>query len=150
LAKAIDHLASKHPEIKGLFIGNGTQEEIMRSMKNCYVRGFVKMTELPRYYQLADIGVWPRQESISMLDAMASGLPLIINHTVKVTERIEGNGKLYQENDYIDLSNKILEVLSSKLDYANMSKFGVDKILNHYSWDKIARQREKEYLSALS
>ncbi|MBK9593255.1 MAG: glycosyltransferase family 4 protein [Crocinitomicaceae bacterium] len=145
LAKAVDYLAEEHPHIKALFIGNGIQEDEIRSMKNCFIKNFVQMTDLPRYYQLADVGVWPRQESISMLDAMASGLPLIINHTVTVIERVEGNGLLYELDDYYDLSKKILQIFSSDDDYLKMSTCGINKIYNQYSWEKVAVEREMEY-----
>ncbi|MBD3636691.1 MAG: glycosyltransferase family 4 protein, partial [Crocinitomicaceae bacterium] len=149
LAKAIDLLAKDHPEIKGLFIGNGEQEEEIKKLRNCITHPFVKFPELPDYYNLAKIGVWPKEESTSMLDAMACGLPLIISNTVTATERVEGNGLTYIENDHTDLAKQIVKLKNSGTQFKEMSRIGIQKIMDKYSWEAIARQREKDYLKAL-
>ncbi|MBN4073026.1 glycosyltransferase family 4 protein, partial [Crocinitomix catalasitica] len=144
-----DILAPDHPEIKGFFIGNGIQEKEIESLRNCQVHPFVQFSELPKFYQMADIGVWPKQESTSMLDGMASGLPIIIADTVLAIERVEGNGKMYKEDDPTDLSEKILEILESPDGYREMSNLGVEKIKSNFSWDLIALKRENDYKKAL-
>lgn len=149
LAQAIHHLSESHPHIKGFFIGNGPQEESIRQLKNCRISPFVPFNELPKIYQAGDLGVWPREESTSMLDAMASGLPLIISDTVTATERIEGNGASYVENDPIDLSKKIVALLENKEKYRQLSTFGVEKARKNYSWDAFAENRLKDYAAAL-
>ncbi len=132
LAKAIDHL-HKIGEIKfkGLFVGNGTDENIasISEIHGCKIHPFVKVDKLPPFYRIADIGVWPKQESTSQLDAMASGLPIIVSDKVKVTDRIDGNGLLYKENDYIDLADKILKLKDKKIKN-KMGEVGVEKIKN--------------------
>ena len=58
---------------------------------------------------MADVGVWPKQCSLTMLEAMACSLPIIISRTSGVSERvIDGkNGFLYTEGDIIDLKDKM-------------------------------------------
>lgn len=149
LAQAIDILAESHPNIKAYFIGEGPQKEQILSMKNCFTHDFVKFQDLPEFYQLADIGVWPREESTSMLDAMSSGLPIIISNTVTAKERTDGNGLTYIENDPLDLSKQIIKIQSDPEQYEIMSKIGVDRIWNSFSWDNIAKKREAAYLKSL-
>ena len=51
--------------------------------------------ELFKYYNAADIGVWPLQCSVTMLEATACGLPAIISDRCGATERVAaGNGIL--------------------------------------------------------
>jgi glycosyltransferase involved in cell wall biosynthesis len=148
LAKAIDELNERGRPFKALFIGNGPKEDIefIQSQKGCKVGAFVPANQLPKYYWSADIGVWPREESTSQLDAAACGLPLILSKNIKVLERVQGNGLLYEEGDHLDLADK-LEKLSDSEMRNKMSRLGSEKIANNYSWNRIASQRLNDYKS---
>ncbi|MEI6774006.1 MAG: hypothetical protein WCL18_04295 [bacterium] len=43
---------------------------------------FVKNTELYAYYSASDIGVWPLQESVSMVEGAACNVPFIANDKI--------------------------------------------------------------------
>jgi glycosyltransferase involved in cell wall biosynthesis len=144
LAKTIDKLTELNEPFKAIFMGDGPQLEEIKMMKGCTVHEFVPYHQLPNYYRIADIGVWPRQESTSMLDATACGLPIIISNKVKAIERVEGNGLTYIENDVEDLVKVLIQMKDEQL-RLRFSKFGVEKIQNKYSWDKIARERIEDY-----
>ncbi len=148
LAQAIDKLAEMGEPFKGLFMGNGPQAQEIQQLKSCLVHPFVPYQQLPKYYKLADIGVWPRQESTSMLDAAACGLPIIISNQVQTTERIDGNGLSYTENDVEDMIKVLLKLTDNKL-RDQMSQIGVEKIVNNYSWDILARGRAVDYENSL-
>src|SRR5262249_33062467 len=77
LAKAIDLAQREDARFKGLFVGSGSPDYV-RSIEDCAgctVHPFVDVARLPDFYRAADIGVWPKQESTSQLDAAACGLP---------------------------------------------------------------------------
>jgi len=72
--------------------------------------------ELYEYYSAADVGVWPLQCSMTMLEATACGLPIIISDKSGAIERAAcGNGLLYRESDSNDLEAKITLMLDDKL-----------------------------------
>jgi len=72
--------------------------------------------KLHEYYSAADVGVWPLQCSMTMLEATACGLPIIISDKSGATERAtRGNGLLYRESDSNDLEAKITIMLDDKL-----------------------------------
>jgi glycosyltransferase involved in cell wall biosynthesis len=144
LAKAIDKLVGEGEPFKGLFMGNGPQIEEIKKMRGCTVLKFVPYHELPAYYAIADIGSWPRQESTSMIDAAACGLPIVISNKVQAMERVEGNGLTYVENDVNDLAAVIKKLKDASL-RSQLGNFGVSKIQNNYSWDKIAKERIEDY-----
>lgn len=146
LAMAIDRLADENPDFKALFVGNGTKEDIefLKSKRNCKVGSFVPAKELPGYYWAGDIGVWPREESTSQLDAAACGLPLILSDRIKVLERVEGNGLLYKEGDHIDLAN-IIKKLKDPVLRKQMSMTGIKKMNEKFSWRVIAESRLSDY-----
>ena len=149
LAEAVHSLADRFPNIKALFLGNGPQEEAIKKNRNCIVRPFVPFQQLPSYYQSANLGIWPREESTSMLDAMASGLPIIISDKVRTIERIEGNGLMYEEFNVADLAEKIVGLYNQPELYKRMSNLGIEKIHDNYSWDAIAKKRAEDYLKSL-
>ena len=146
LAEAIQLLQSKDSSFKALFVGNGTDEEKkqLSSKRGCIVHPFVSVTELPKFYRASDIGVWPREESTSQLDAAACGLPLILSDKIKVLERVEGNGLLFHEGDANDLAEKIFS-LKDVQTRARMSKKSVENVFQNFSWEKIATERLQEY-----
>lgn len=151
LARAIDKLAGGNVSFKGLFVGNGTPEDIqfISSMKNCIIQPFVKVEELNKYYWAADIGVWPRQESTSQLDAAACGLPLVLSNKIHVTERVNGNGFLYEEGDSDDLAGKLLQ-LADHNKRKELGSAGNKKVINFFSWRAIASERLSDYRTALT
>ncbi len=144
LAKAIETLSELEPTFKAFFMGNGPQLNEIKNSKNCILHDFVPYHQLPVYYAIADIGVWPRQESTSMIDAAACGLPIIISNKVQAIERVEGNGLTYIENNVEDLSNTILKLKDKNL-RTKLGNIGKTKIQDNFSWDKIAKERIIDY-----
>ena len=144
LAKAIDKLSRKGEPFEALFMGDGEQSEEIQKCSGCIVHEFIPYHELPNYYAIADIGIWPRQESTSMIDAAACGLPIIISNKVQAKERVEGNGLTYEENN----SDNLAEVILTLKDVVYRKKFsdtGIKKMREQFSWDRIAANRVKDY-----
>jgi glycosyltransferase involved in cell wall biosynthesis len=81
---------------------------------------------------------------MSQLDAAVCGLPLILSNKIKVFERVDGNGLLYEEGSHIDLANKLL-MLQDAEKRKQMSIHGVKKIKDNFSWQIIAKNRIKDY-----
>ncbi|MBK9191863.1 MAG: glycosyltransferase family 4 protein [Crocinitomicaceae bacterium] len=145
LAKAIHLLQHKYKNIKGLFVGNGVQKEKIESLDGCFCHAFTDQNRLVQLYGLSDLGVWPRQESTSMLDCLSCGVPIIVNDTVELTERIDGNGLYFRMDDVQHLADQIERLV---LDPALRKEFAVvgrEKVLAEFSWSKYA----SEYLKLI-
>jgi glycosyltransferase involved in cell wall biosynthesis len=151
LADAIGRLAARGEPFKGLFVGGGTEAEVagLRDSPGCRVVPFVPTRDLPPYYWAGDIGVWPKQESTSQLDAAASGLPIILSDRITVVDRVEGNGLLYREGDATDLAARIESLRSPQL-RRQLGEAGSHKIASRFSWLEIAESRAADYAAALS
>ncbi|MGZ3697305.1 MAG: glycosyltransferase, partial [Bdellovibrionota bacterium] len=134
----------------GLFLGDGPQNyvEEIRNSEGCQVLPFVAVQDLAQYYQAADIGVWPKQESTSQLDAIACGLPIILSNRVHVTDRVEGNGSLYVEGNPQSLASELLKLDDPRSREA-MGRIGAAKIRARYSWIDIAKKYTDDYEAAL-
>lgn len=144
LAQAIDELARHGERFRGLFVGNGPQSESIKAFSASVIHPFVDVKELPQLFRAADIGVWPAQESMSMLDAAACGLPIVVNHTMSAPERIEGNGLRYQLNDARDLAAVLLQLRDEAV-RTKMGNAGAEKMRSHYSWRAVAERRLQDY-----
>lgn len=148
LAQAVAHLTSAGEPFRGLFVGNGVQAQAIRSCPGCVVHPFVPVQELGNLYRAADIGVWPTQESLSMLDAAACGLPIVANNTMTAPERLEGSGLAYRLNDVDDLIRSLLKLRRHEA-RERLGACGAQKMARDFSWESIARRRLRDYEAAL-
>jgi glycosyltransferase involved in cell wall biosynthesis len=125
LVEAAVQILRKYSNIKVMFVGGSRPDYADLLKKEIKYAGFeshfkfisaVPNDKLYEYYSAADVGVWPLQCSLAMLEAMACGLPVIISDHSGALERIsEGNGLMYREGDVNDLAEKIKIMLNSKL-----------------------------------
>jgi len=148
LAQAIAELRRRDLAYRGLFLGAGEQANAIAACEGSVVRPFVPFQNLAEYFRAAEIGVWPRQESMSMLDAAACGIPIVVNHTVQATERIEGNGLTYRLDDLQDLI-RVLAGLKEPAARGSMGRCGAERMRRRFSWEAIAQRRLRDYQTAL-
>jgi glycosyltransferase involved in cell wall biosynthesis len=149
LAKAVSRLHGMGESFKGLFMGGGEQATAIAEMPGCVAHPFVPFQELAKYFQASDIGVWPTQESMSMLDAAACGLTIVVNNTLVARERIDGNGVTYNLNDLDDLVRVLLSLRNPEK-RRHLGSHGAEKMATTFSWETIARGRIADYKAVLS
>lgn len=148
LAEAIEKLRSMGKPFRGLFIGEGVQKESIEKYTTSVVLKFMPFNQLGEYYRSADIGVWPTNESTSMLDAAACGLPLIVSDGIVYRDHVEGNGLVYKMNDLDDLVDTLLS-LRDLAERRRLGSFGAEKMLRDFSWESVAKRRIQDYEAAL-
>jgi len=149
LAQAINHLSGINPGWHGLFVGEGAQRDEILRCRNTIILPFMTHRELADLYRAVDLAVWPCQESMSMLDAASSGLPLIVSNKIGEIERVKGNGKVFKEGDVDDLCT-VLESFSAKNDRLRYGLAGREKMVAHYSWAITANNMSDDYSLSLS
>ena len=149
LAQAVSDLRRAKEPFRAVFFGEGVQREEIESMQGAIVRPFVHYTELGKLYRAADIGVWPTQESTSMIDCAATGTPIVVNDTIAAVERVEGNGLTYRLGDREDLKRALLELRAPERRQA-LGKAGAAKMAGQFSWRALVQQRIDDYAAALA
>ena len=140
LAQAINLIRRDNLNYFALFIGDGIQKAEIINLEGNICLPFMDYHDLVSYYQASDIGVWPTQESTSMLDAAACGIPIIVNDTIVATERYIGNGLSYKLNKLDDLI-KVLLKLSNKELRKKLGEVGAKKMSEDYSWHSLTKKR---------
>jgi len=87
LLEAVSAVSKKSLNVKLLIVGSGPKDYKLKlnSMVNALkikhiviFKEFVDKNDLPGLYNSADIGVWPGSPSITIIEAMAVGLPIVI------------------------------------------------------------------------
>ena len=84
-----------------------------------------------------------------MLDAAACGLPVVVNDTLRATERIEGNGLTYALNDLLSLQRVLTQLLDPAV-RKRLGDTGARRMAEHFSWDALVRRRLADYSRALA
>jgi glycosyltransferase involved in cell wall biosynthesis len=147
LANAVAALRERGLRYRTLVIGEGPQRDRLLQCNGCVVLPFLPYAELPPYYRAADIGVWPTNESTSMLDAAAAGLPLVVSDGIVYREHVEGNGLVMRMNDLDDLIRTLL-ALSEPEERARLGRAGTEKMRRDFSCESVARRRLADYYVA--
>lgn len=104
-----------------------------------------KYIDLPQFYQMADLCVFPKQCSLSFYDAQACGLPVVAeDNNINIDRLSHNNGLVFRENESIDLRRMIITInLMSDKSYKTMSENAFKFIKNNYSYEDIANQYTK-------
>ena len=125
LAEAFVEAANQEPRLRMVLLGEGSQEASIRSileegnvMDRVWFGGMVKQADLPGYYCAADLYVSPSHvdgSSISLLEALACGRPVVVSDIPGNQEWIEQDhtGWLFDDYDTEFLSKCIIDSVSS-------------------------------------
>jgi len=149
-------------KIKIMIVGNGPTEYLkylnglinaINVRKNVIMIPTVDRNELPKYYNAADIAVWPGAPSISIIEAMSTGLPIIIAGYPRPREDAYdtthlltyGNGLSFQRGSIPELSSCIMKLASDEQLRKEMGQKSRELVKEKLSWRKIAEQYIKIY-----
>jgi len=133
LARAFVKAARQRPELRLMLLGDGSQGSLLRQilsdggvMERVHFGGQVSQSELPRYYQMADLYISASHvdgSSVSLMEALACGLPALVSDIPAnrewVTEDV--NGRLFPDGDADALASAILQAYEGR---KNLVKIG--------------------------
>ena len=150
LLQAIAKLRSELPNVKLHLVGDGYISDFQLLAKKKGIKkhvvfhGWAADSMVPRYYKSADFCVFPSRYEpfgIVILEAMASGIPVIASNTGGIRETISNgkNGILFKPCDADALSKAIL-ALYQDLDLRKKISDTALKTVVKYSWENIAER----------
>ena len=146
-----------------LIIGNGDRREHYENLaKKLNIKdkvvfvGFVDNKKLVRYYNLADVFVFPsidKSEAFGMvlLEAMACGIPVIASNIpgVRSVFKDKEQGYLVEPRNIKDLSSKLNKILSNKKIRLEMSIKARKLVERKYSLKTVKERLNKIYENLL-
>ncbi len=114
--------------------------------------GTVPFDDIPKYFAACDVFILPsisRLEAFGLvvLEAMASSKPVIVSNIPGVMELVtDGQEGLHSEPmNAEDIAKKIKLLLSNPNLRKKMGENGRKKVLDKFTWDKVAGQIEDVY-----
>jgi len=157
LIRAFGKLKRILPEAKLLKIGNplwrGAREENLRLIGKLNLQndvifvGYVDEEELPKWYNAADLFVFPSlYEGFGLppLEAMACGTPVITSNASSLPEVVGDAGIIVDSFNTDEMVRAMYEVLTNDGLREDMSKRGL-KMANMFSWEKAAEETLEVY-----
>lgn len=120
------------------------RQQVQQSGLTAHVEflGFVPRAAMPDVYAQADIFCLPSFNegmSMALLEAMASGLPVVVTETGGVDELIDGNGLVVPWADPVHLADSLAGLVSSRARRTELGARG-RVIAAGFTWPQIARQ----------
>lgn len=157
LIKGFSKLKKMLPDVKLLKIGNpqwrGAREELLRLIKELNLQndvifaGYVEEEELPKFYNAADLFVYPCVYggwSLPCLEAMACGTPEITSNVSVLPEVVGDAGLTVDPYDVDGLAKTMYDVLTNDGLREHMIKKGLERA-KMFSWDKAAKETLEIY-----
>lgn len=148
ILESLKEIVSEFPEckIKLVIVGKGPYEKKLKEMtKKLGLRKFVKFKKnlsdeklMDEYYQ-CDVFVMPSEYeafSITTLEALSAGKPVIVSKVGFLKEISKGNG--FAIESQVDLTLALLKVIENGI--------RVNFNFRKYSWDRIAQETERIYI----
>jgi glycosyltransferase involved in cell wall biosynthesis len=148
LARAFVRVAGARPDVNLLLLGEGSlAADIHRILElggvsnRVQYGGRVPQFDLPRYYHMADLFVSPSHvdgSSVSLLEALACGLPVIVSDIPANREWVTDsvNGWLFPDGDADALAAKILQVLEKRKAMQEMGRAARATAERRADWKK--------------
>lgn len=153
-AMAIVH--SKYPDIKLIIIGDGVERQNLGALSEKLALGDcirfigrVEQESIPLIMKQADIFVLPSISEgfgIVILEAMASGLPIIATRVGGIPDVVEDgvNGYLVDARNTDEIAKNIIKLIQNDVVRIEMAIQNMEKA-KMYSWDEVSGTVESVY-----
>lgn len=108
-----------------------------------------KYIELAKFYQMADLSVFPRQCSLSFYDAQACGVPVVSeDNNINIDRLKYNNGLNFKSGDLEDFREKILNCIEmSNIEFNQMGDNAYNFVKKNNNYEDIANRYIEVLLS---
>ena len=130
LLKAMPNVIKNYPSIQLVLVGKGPRLNYCKDLSkklgiesSISFKGYISKEDLCKYYATSNLFIFPSElEGFGqvLLEAMASGTPIICANNPPMSEIIENCGITFQLNDSNDLSKKIIGLLRNPKKLENL------------------------------
>ena len=98
--------------------------------------------DLAKFYQLADLAIFPKQCSMSFFEAQACGLPVLFEENETNVQRARsGNAVLFRPEDAEDFRGKLLSLAAMPADeFDRLRERAREHVIQNYDYVPIARR----------
>ncbi len=150
LITVFERIKAKLPETSLLILGDGPDKDRLIELRNkkgltkdVKFIGKVDYYTVPLYYALSDVFVLPSQGGITVMEAMASGKPVIVSeecnalYSVPGIVRAEENGFIVKKEDFHAIEKHLNQLLTDESLAAKMGERSKELARNLFSIDRM-------------
>lgn len=155
LIRAIPEVLAKHPQTQFVLVGDGPLKDRLQRLcydfKVLHAAQFLGVRkDVPELMRRSSVFVRPSSlegMSLTILEAMASGLPVVATPVSGTTELIKDghNGYFTAIADHKMLAQKITALLDDRSLAKQMGQRGRDMVCGEYRWDSVVNGTERIY-----
>ena len=159
---SMKEVIKKFPNSKLVIGGDGPEKRKLEKLtkklnlkKNVIFTGYIKNSDLSKYYDSSDIFVLASMNlngltealGVVLLEAMVCGTPVIGSNVGGIPDIIKDgyNGFLVPEKSPKDLADKIIELLSNKELAKEFSVNGLKTVRERFSWEIVSERFMRMY-----
>lgn len=145
IVEALKFVEETIPESVVVMIGGKNSEYFEEFFKNksslkniqLKVLDAVSVSQLNDYYNMADVVVFPKENTLSALDCQLTETPVVMEEDMTNSERLQKGGLTYTPKDLPDLGKKIATLLNNDSQRKKLGKEGRLFISDNYSYSNI-------------
>lgn len=118
-------------------------DEVFSQSQNRIIRyPTQKYVDLPKFYQAADLSVFPMQCSLSFYDAQACGLPVVSeNNNINFDRLKMNNGMTFNAGDVEDFRDKITYYMNmNPIEYSRIKENAQMYVQQNFDYEQIAEE----------
>jgi glycosyltransferase involved in cell wall biosynthesis len=159
LYKAIVKVKKEFDQVKLKVVGDGLlKEQLIKLIRQDYLENDITFTSsnyknMPKIYQSADMIVvpskttktWEEQYGMVLVEAMASGLPIIAYHSGAIEEVVGNAAILVDEGEINNLTKQLILLINNKNLRVKLGKMGRRRAEREFDARKTARKFEEIY-----
>ena len=162
LADALSQMV--HDDWRLLVVGDGSERPLLEKeltdaglINRATFTGAVSYDRTPEYFQQIDVLVIPTETTDRIreqfgrviVEAMASGVPVIGSTCGAIPEVIADSGLVFPEGDGTALAEAIRRLLNDEALRERFSRMGRARVEQNYSWDTVAAKTYQLYQDVL-
>lgn len=163
---ALADLARRVPEARCLVLGGGFgRAHFVQLLERAGLRervvlsdGLVPFSEMPRYVASCDVAALPFRDnainrgksSLTLLECMASGLPVVTHDVGDIGWMVGSGGELAKADDPIDFGARLARLLQSSVERKKLADAGRKRAESMFGWSGSVDYLEKAYRYAIA
>ncbi len=154
LMKVLDQIEAPGKRWKALFVGGGPLESELREWASGYSDSVVKILtgvehdRVPKLLNAIDICAvpsqtrphWQEQLGRILIEAMASGVPVLASHSGEIPHVVGQAGVVIPEDDIEQWVKSLNRLLDQPLYRSELAGLGLQRVLENYAWPIVARR----------
>lgn len=160
LIRSISKAVEKNPNLLLIVVGDGElYDEVKKEVIKLNLLNYVKILrqvsnkKVKALYNVADTFVLPsvgEAFGMTLLEAMASGVPVIASNSGACAEVIGNAGLLFDRGNYIELAEKILSLSYDRELSRKLSEAGLKRVKETFSWEDKINQYFELYKNSIA